>query len=268
MRVRVTFSVKNKGVAVPFHHQYLISQVIKGLTIFSEIDKYNDFDLYSFSGLKGQTRVSRAGLHYTSRFVTIVFSSPSREFMAFLISELFKQEHIEIGQLQVQPEKVDEEMSTELSEEMKYICISPLVLVKPVFNADRGKVFIDPTTDEFSDIVYESTLNRMAANGIKTDEIAGIENFQLIPDQHYISKMYENQKKFARIYPMFDRDVKFEIRGYTFPFTLHAPKEIQAFVYTCGLGQFAQKGFGLLDIANTDPVKRAVPFEYEQLAIA
>lgn len=268
MRIRITFSVKNKGIAVPFHHQYLISQVMKGLVLFSEVDTYNDFNWYSFSGLKGQTRVSRSGLHYTSKFVTIVFSSPSREFMAFLVSELFKQDHIEIGQLQLSPERVDEEMSTEPVEEMKYICISPLVLIRPVFNADRGKVFIDPTTDEFSDIVYESTIKKMEAAGVKTDEIEGIENFQLVPDKHYIQKMYESQKKFARIYPMFDQDVKFEIRGYTFPFTLYAPREVQAFVYTVGLGEFSQKGFGLLDIANSDPVKRAVPFEYERLAIA
>ena len=268
MRVRITFSVKNTGVAVPFHHQYLIAQVIKGIIIFSEVDKYKDFNLYSFSGLKGQTRVSRAGLHYTSRFVTLVFSSPSREFMAFLVSEIFKQERIEIGQLQIQPENVDEEMSTDLSEDMKYICISPLVPVEPVFNADRGKIFIDPTTDEFSDLIYDSTIKRMEASGIETDTITGIENFQLVPDHHYISKMYESQKKFARIYSLFDRDVKFEVRGYTFPFTLYAPKKIQDFIYTCGLGKFAQKGFGLLDIANSDPIKRAIPFEYERLATA
>lgn len=268
MRVRVTFSVKNKGVATPFHHQYLISQVIKGLVLFSGVEKYNPFDLYSFSGLKGQTRVSRTGLHYTSKFVTIVFSSPSREFLTFLISEIFKQEQLEIGQLQLIPERVDEEIAPELSSEMKFICISPLVALQPVFNSDAGKVFIDPTTDDFSDLVYESTIKRMESAGINIGKIKDIESFQLVPDEHYIRKMHENQKKFARIYPLFDQDVKFEIRGYTFPFTLYAPKEVQAFVYTCGLGAFTQKGFGLLDIANSDPIKRSVPFEYEQLATA
>jgi CRISPR-associated endoribonuclease Cas6 len=268
MRIRVTFQVKNKGVASPFHHQYLISQVIKGLVLYSEASQYDHFDLYSFSGLKGQTKISRMGLHYTSKYVTIVFSSPSQDFLKFVTSEILKQSHLEIGQLLIVPEKVDEELPTEVADEMKFICISPMVILKSKFNADHGKTFIEPGTDEYSDKVYEATLSRMEASGIDTSSIKDIEKFQLVPDLEYIKKIRESQKKFARIYPVFDQDVKFEIRGYTFPFTLYAPEEVQEFVYTCGIGEYTHKGFGLLDIANSDPIKRSVPLESSQLISA
>jgi CRISPR-associated endoribonuclease Cas6 len=55
---------------------------------------------------------------------------------------------------------------------------------------------------------------------------------------------------------LYDNDVKFEVRGYTFPFTLYAAKEVQQFIYENGLGHFAHKGFGMLDVANNDSIQR------------
>jgi CRISPR-associated endoribonuclease Cas6 len=62
LRTRIIFSLKNRGAYVPFHHQYLLAQVIKGLLIFGPEKSYLDFNQYNFSGLKGQTKVSRKGL--------------------------------------------------------------------------------------------------------------------------------------------------------------------------------------------------------------
>nr|MCU0368285.1 CRISPR-associated protein Cas6 [Cyclobacteriaceae bacterium] len=70
-------------------------------------------------------------------------------------------------------------------------------------------------------------------------------------------------KKFARIYPLFDLDVKYEIRGYTFPFTLYAPQPVQQFVYENGLGFFSHKGFGMLDIANASSVRNNADMEMD-----
>jgi CRISPR-associated endoribonuclease Cas6 len=55
--------------------------------------------------------------------------------------------------------------------------------------------------------------------------------------------------------------VRFEIRGYTFPFTLYAAKDVQQFVYENGLGYFTYKGFGMLDIASNDPIHRSTQEE-------
>ena len=101
----------------------------------------------------------------------------------------------------------------------------------------------------------------MEDSGAKMDEIEDIDKFQLVPDAQYIKKLRQAQKKFARIYPVYDQDVKYEVRGYTFPFMLYAPKAVQEFVFTSGIGNFCQKGFGMLDIANSNPTNRIIPYE-------
>lgn len=268
MRVRITFRVKNRGTSIPFHHQFLIAQVLKGLMLTSGDDRFSSFDNYSFSGLKGQTKVSRNGLHYTSNRVTLVLTSPEKDFIDFLIKQIFQQTHLEISQLIIVPEQVEQELPVDARSEMKYICISPLVILQPSFNSDAGKQFIEPGTDDFSDLIYDSTIERMQSAGIRVDNISDLEKFQVVPDLSYINKIRQSNKKFARIYPLYDQDVKYEIRGYTFPFTLYAPPEIQKFVLQSGLGLFCNKGFGMLDIANEDPTKRTVNYEIERLISA
>jgi CRISPR-associated endoribonuclease Cas6 len=261
LRVRIIFILKNKGAFVPFHHQFLLAQLIKGIIIKGGDEKYRDYLHYNFSGLKGQTKISRNGLHYFSNRVTLVFSCLNKQFLDYVIVELFKLANIEVGNLVLIPESVEIEANPTFQEEMKYICISPIVLIKPSFNDSESKRFINPQSDEFSDILFESTILRMQALGKYSEsQLSGFSKFQLIPDEDYLRKIHETQKKFARIYPVYDQDVKYEVRGYTFPFVLYAAHEVQEFVFTEGIGSFTHKGFGMLDIANSDPSQRTTPY--------
>jgi len=107
-------------------------------------------------------------------------------------------------------------------------------------------------------LLYDSTIARMEASGKYTPEqLAQYYKFQLVPDKDYINRIQTSHKKFARIYPLFDSDVKYEVRGYTFPFTLYAPQPVQQFLYENGLGYFSHKGFGMLDVANADTIRKA-----------
>jgi CRISPR-associated endoribonuclease Cas6 len=264
VRVRIIFILKNKGAYVPFHHQYLLAQIVKGIIIQGGNEKFRDYTFYNFSGLKGQTKVSRNGLHYYSSRVTLVFSCPDREFINYFLKKLFTFPQIEVGNLVLIPEGVEKEEHPTFSESSKFICISPLVLMTPSFADSQGKKFISPETDVFSDLLYDSTMARIEKYGKFTqEEVASFYKFQVVPDKDYLAKIKEGQKKFARIYPVYDQDVKYEIRGYTFPFTLYAAKEVQEFVFTCGLGSYTHKGFGMLDLANSDPSKRAIAYDFE-----
>jgi CRISPR-associated endoribonuclease Cas6 len=122
---------------------------------------------------------------------------------------------------------------------------------------ESAKKLITPESDEFSDLLYESTISRMEATGrYKNEELAAFYKFQIVPDADYLNRIQSSHKKFARIYPLYDNDIKFEVRGYTFPFRLYANEEVQRFVYENGLGYFSHKGFGMLDLANNDSIKR------------
>jgi CRISPR-associated endoribonuclease Cas6 len=264
LRVRIIFILKNKGANLPFHHQFLLAQLIKGIIIRGGEERYFNFNFYNFSGLKGQTKISRNGLHYFSSRVTLVLSSLNKDFVDYFLKEMFKFQQVELGNLLLIPEGVEKEETPKMTEQTKYICISPLVLLAPSFNDAEGKRYISPESDDFSDLLYESTMSRMVDTGYYDEkQLASFFKFQVVPDTSYIAKIHESQKKFARIYPVFDQDVKYEVRGYTFPFTLFAAKEVQEFVFTCGLGAFTHKGFGMLDLANIDPTARTKPYEFQ-----
>jgi CRISPR-associated endoribonuclease Cas6 len=257
LRTRIIFSLKNRGAYVPFHHQYLLAQYIKGLLVFGPDKSFQHFTHFNFSGLKGQTKISRKGLHFYSSKVTLVFSCPDQAFRNYLLSQLFGQKNIMIGSLHLTPESIEEELPVHIGDESKFLCISPIVPLQAGFNDEHAKKFINPQTDEFSDLLYEATLQRMQATGKYTPEqLTVFYKFQLVPDADYLNRIQEAQKKFARIYPLYDSDVKFEVRGYTFPFTLYAAREVQQFLYEHGLGHFCHKGFGMLDVAHNNPARR------------
>ncbi len=254
MRTRIIFSLKNRGAYVPFHHQFLLAQFIKGLLLFGPDQSFKDYSRFNFSGLKGQTKVSRKGLHFYSSKVTLVFSCTDPAFRNYLLAQIFGQKDIQIGSLHLVPDSVEDEPPVTLGEESRLLCISPIVPVQAGFNDERGKRFIHPQSDEFSDLLYESTLQRMEASGRFTaEELAAFYRFQIVPDADYLQRMQELGKKYARIYPLYDNDVKFEVRGYTFPFTLYAAPQVQQFIYENGLGYFCHKGFGMLDMVHQNP---------------
>ncbi len=253
MRVRIIFALKNRGGFVPFHHQFMLAQVIKGLIVSGGNMRFADYIGYNFSGLKGQIKISRKGLHFFSSKVTLVFSSTDKDFLDYFLKILFAQSDLMIGNLHLVPETVENEDPIVITESVKFLCISPLVLLKPSFNEDSAKRFIEPDADEFSDLLYDSTIARMEASGNYTvSELGQYYKFQVVPDQDYLQRIKSTGKKFSRIYPLYDSDVKFEVRGYTFPFTMYAPLPVQQFVYENGLGQFSHKGFGMLDVAAAD----------------
>ena len=262
MRIRIVFGLKNRGAYVPFHHQFLLAQTIKGLLVMGGKKDYLNFIQYNFSGLKGQIKISRKGLHFYSSKVTLVFSTSDKTFLDYLVGTLFEQKELVIGSLQLVPESVENEEPVVISESVKFLCISPIVVLPASFNDESSKRFVLPDTDEFSDLLYDSTIQRMEASGkFTTQQIADFYKFQLVPDKEYINRLQSSHKKFARIYPLYDSDIKYEVRGYTFPFTLYAPQPVQQFVYENGLGHFSHKGFGMLDVASQDSIKNVADHE-------
>ncbi len=258
MRIRIVFHLWNKGGHVPFHHQYMLSQIIKGINLRGNDERFRNFTDYNFSGLKGQTQVSRKGLHFFSNKVTLVFSCSNAEFCEYFLDNLFDLEEFEIGTMKLSPEVVEKEEPYVFSDKMKFVCISPIVIRVPKLDSPEIKSFIDPNEDQFSDLLYDSTMTRMEELGISGKEIESFYKFQVVPDKVYLEKLKTSNKKFARVYPVYEDKMKHEVRGYTFPFSLYADKLVQEFIFTHGLGVLGDRGFGMLDIANSDPVQRII----------
>jgi CRISPR-associated endoribonuclease Cas6 len=260
--------LRNKGAVLPFHHQHLLTALIKDFTSGFAVPAGRHEVYYNFSGLKGQTKVSRHGLNYYSSRVTLVLSSPHQPFIDHFIQKLFAQHLIEVGSLILAPETVEMEQPPKFAEEVKYLSISPIVLTVGGADAAHSKDFILPESDEFSDLLYDSTMGRMERSGMYTPEdIASFYKFQVIPDAAYIAKINSESKKFARIYGIFEKGEKIEVRGYTIPFALYAHPTVQQFVFECGMGEATMHGYGMVDLAHTDPTARAAPYDLTGLHI-
>lgn len=256
MRVRIIFNTLNKGATVPFHHQHLIAEVFE--SIIADFYKGGKSGcLYNFSGLKGQTKVSPNGLQFFSSKCTVVMAGDNNMFINEFLKALFQRDHIKLGDLLLAPESVEKEEFELHHEANKYLCISPLVIMGPDNGDQDTKRFISPFSDQFSDLLYETTMANMELSGKYTaEDFASFFKFQIVPDRNYLMRIKEGEKKFARIYSVFEGEDKFEVRGYTFPFTLYAHAKVHEFVFQNGIGSFTVKGFGMLDLANPGVQKK------------
>ncbi len=253
MRVRLIFTNKDKGASIPFHHQYYLFRFFKGLIKKCGDENYGNFENhnFNFSGLKGQTTVSKAGLHFYSSKITVVFSCQDKSFIDSIIEVLFSLPEMRLNGLSITPFSVELEPEIEIMEEMKYICISPILLLEPEFSDDKGKRFVHPLSDEFKSLLISSICDKTDFDGA---------DIEFLPDERYIKKIEDSSKKYSRVYPLFDQDVPYEVRGYTFPFTLIAPVELHKFLFECGIGLFNEKGFGMLDLATLTPGSQTTPY--------
>jgi len=256
VRVRLIFENKEKGASVPFHHQYYLFRFFKGLVKKCDREDFDNFKHYNFSGLKGQTTVSKAGLHFYSSKVTIVFSCSSKEFVDSIIEALFSLSEVKLNGLTIRPHSVELEDTIEFNEETKYICLSPLVLLTPEFSSDSGKKFISPESNEFADCLGAALLEKKGLNDFG--------DFEFFPDRDYLRKLEDSGKKYSRVYPIFDQDIPYEVRGYTFPFTLKASPKLHQYFFENGIGLFNDKGFGMLDLAELTPGSKTLPYLTEQ----
>ena len=258
MRVRLIFKNKEKGATVPFHHQYYLFRFFKGLIKKCGKEEFNNFNHYNFSGLKGQTTVSKSGLHFYSSKITVVFSCSNQDFIDSIIEVLFTLPEIKLNGLTIIPHSVELENEIEFNEETKYICISPLILLTPEFSSDEGKKFIHPDSDEFVEQLSKALLEK--------NELNDFGGFEFFPDGNYLKKLEDRGKKYSRVYPIFDQDIPYEVRGYTFPFTLQGSPALHKYLFECGLGLFNDKGFGMLDLAEVTPGSKTVPYFTGQLS--
>lgn len=259
MRIRIIFKLRNKGATLPFQHQHLLLNFVENM-LKNKFSDFKDKVLWSFSGLKGQTKVGRLGLSYLSSRVTLIVSSNSDKFINNFIDAIFSHSLHEVGEVILTPEFVEQEVTSIFKTSEKYLCLSPLVpsTTMTVENADNLLL-----PEILSDMLYDSTMHRMEKSGLySATETEQFYQFQLIPDKTYLQKMNESEKKAARSYNLYEnREVSQEIIGYTFPFELYAHPMVQDFIFNCGFGEFTNLGYGMIDRVHSGSNDKIVPYK-------
>jgi CRISPR-associated endoribonuclease Cas6 len=250
MRVKITFA---KGVSdkkskdkekdsVPIHHQRHLS------SLFHELMKGETQDSFCFSSLKGTSKVMGGQIVFLSTKVTVVISAPTQDFVEGILRKVFEKNEIKIDNFSMIPKAYQLISEPKFKTENRYICLSPVV-ISPSTHEEPQNV-LDPASQEFSDLVFDSLMTRMEDAGYTDEQLNQYAQFEITPDPGYMKKIGNSPKKYARTYKN-DKDEN--MTGYLFPFIIHAHAEIHKFIWQRGIGLFTTEGYGFLDTVPETP---------------
>jgi CRISPR-associated endoribonuclease Cas6 len=249
MRVKISFvRMRDASNSVPLHHQKLISQCLED--IIKDVPVKTDF--YTFSSLKGTSKVQNGYMRFLSSKITLVISSSNSEFVDQVTKRIFEQPSILVGKISLIPKSFQTIPEPDFKTEMKYICISPLVLTDPAKNEMLSQEIVDPSTYEFSDMLYNAIIDNMEKAGFSDADLNEFAVFEATPDKSYVAKIMESGKKYARLYKT---NEELNMMGYLLPFTLHAHTKVHQFIWDCGLGVLNIQGYGMIDTVKDEVIE-------------
>ena len=244
MRFKISFIREHASSnSIPLHHQKLVTDALGGMIDAISTDR----SLFNFSSLKGTSKIQNGFMRFLSSKITLVVSGRNNEFVEHLIKMIFERHHISIGKMNLIPKTQELIPDPVFQTKMRYLCISPMVLVDPNKNPDKAMEPVDPTAHEFSDFLYNDVLDRMEKAGYSEAQVTEFAEFEVTPDQEYVNKINETGKKFARHYKCASGG---QMMGYLLPFTLHAHPEVHKFIWQTGIGVLTEEGYGMVDVVK------------------
>ncbi len=244
MRIKISFlKVHGSNGLVPLHHQKIISAFME--EVIAELP-YKSMT-YNFSSLKGTSKVLNGQIRFLSSKVSLVVSASEPDFTDAWVKKIFEKRLVSFAKLTLVPKSEEIIPDPVFNTVMRYVCISPVIPDKPFAIApeDVTPNPLDPRSQEFSDMIYDSIIERMEQAGFTEAQLNEFAEFEITPDAGYIQKLQESQKKFARVYK---NNLNQTIQGYLLPFSLHAHPTVQKFVWESGLGLYTNQGYGMIDI--------------------
>jgi CRISPR-associated endoribonuclease Cas6 len=247
MRIKLSLlklSSSNKDGIIPLHHQRILSSFLEELIRELPLQSQS----YSFSSLKGTSKVTAGQIRFLSTKLSLVISSSEREFLEALLKKIFGQETITLGKLSLIPKAYQVISEPQFQTVVKYVCISPIIIGTALQGEPPAP--LDPTMHDFSDAVFDSIITRMEEAGYSDSQLNDFAEFEITPDTAYMQKIQNNAKKYARVYKNNNNESYY---GYLFPVFIHAHPEVHKFIWERGLGLFTTEGYGMLDTVPESP---------------
>jgi CRISPR-associated endoribonuclease Cas6 len=244
MRYKISFTrEKNSTNTIPLHHQKLINDALGPMIDSISNNRYD----FNFSSLKATTKIQNGYMKLLSAKITLVISGRKDEEVTQLKDKIFEQSKMIIGRLTLRPKRHELIPEPVFQTRMRYLCISPLVLSNPNTEAEKALQTVDPASHEFSDLLYNSVLDKMEKAGYTEEQLTRYAEFEVIPDNEYINKIRHEGKKFVRQYKC---SSGLPMMGYLLPFTLHAHEDVHRFIWQTGIGVLTDEGYGMLDVVK------------------
>ena len=246
MRLKITFQLQTGSYnTVPLHHQKIVSNFLQHIN--GELQKL-PFS-FNFSSLKGTTKVQNGMMKFLSNKLSLVVGSADEDYMQLLRQYLETGNLLNLGKMQVKCKNISEIPDAGFNTQMRYVCISPIILYDVEKQPELALEAIEPMSKEFSDQLYNSTMDRMEAAGYSTLELSQFAEFEVLPDPEYINKSIGSTKKYVRTYKS---NTDKQMSGYLLPFTLHAHPKVHEFFWNSGIGELSDQGYGMIDVAKEE----------------
>lgn len=245
MRIKISFLREHASAnSIPLHHQKLLADSLSEL--MGEIT--SDKSMFNFSSLKGTSKITNGFMRFLSSKITLVISSRNQEFAEALVKKIFDKPMLAVGKMNLIPKTYEVIPDPSFQTKMRFLCISPLIMINPDVEPEKAQEMIDPTSQQFSDILYNITLDRMEKAGYTESQLNEFAEFEAQPDMEYINKINESGKKYARFYKSASGNT---MLGFLLPFALHAHPEVHKFIWEVGLGVLTEEGYGMVDLVKS-----------------
>lgn len=245
MRIKISFLREHSSAnSIPLHHQKLLADSLGELMG----DITSDKTMFNFSSLKGTSKITNGFMRFLSSKITLVISSRNHDFAEALVKKVFDNPFLAVGKMNLIPKTYEVIPDPSFQTKMRFLCISPLIMINPDKDSEKAQEMLDPTSQQFSDILYNITLDRMEKAGYTETQLNDFAEFEAQPDMEYINKINESGKKYARFYKSAAGNT---MLGFLLPFTLHAHPEVHKFIWEVGLGVLTEEGYGMVDLVKS-----------------
>ncbi|NOZ60495.1 MAG: CRISPR-associated endoribonuclease Cas6 [Calditrichaeota bacterium] len=268
MRVKLTLRTARKFSTIPINYQYQLSSAIYQILSQSSPEfslwlheqgystpQGKPIKLFVFSKLYIPGVKSRNGALIARNFTpcTLHIESPMlQDFVQNFVIGLFSSQEISInsqyGSAKFAVQQVETVPEPEFSEEMKFKCLSPIVV--STARKKEGQIqehYYRPLEPDLSEAIrknliskYETLYHRHPENDSLT--------FAL--DEHYLRRRGGEEKlsKLIKIKEGMAEETR--IKAFECPFYLKGSTELMKVAYECGIGQKNSMGFGMVDVVK------------------
>ena len=191
----------------------------------------------------------------------VTVSSPKNEFIEHLVIGLLQEPLVWIGNQRFRVETVRKLDSHDLSDDMPFIMLSPLVCTTKR-EREQYPQYLFPGDPEFERVLLENLMRKYQV--LHGREFACTsEQFSFVLDHDYVERMNGKIQKLITLKE--GRSDETKIKGTLAPFRLKASRELIEVGYECGFGEKNSQGFGMVkvdvghlahDVEDEHPAKR------------
>lgn len=193
------------------------------------------FKLFTFSKLLGEYIRKGSYIIFKGR-VSLIISSPIKEFIENLCNSLLHSENIQIEINKVYVESIEFLREPPITNNAIIYTLSPIVVYSTLFTKDKKKktYYYSPYEEEFSELITKNLIKKLNVlnntSMIKTDQLIQLKPLRV--REHILS---------------FKGTI---IKGWSGRFKIHGSEELILTGYRCGLGAKNSAGFGMIEVVN------------------